>query len=198
MRSAVIAAVVSALVSAASGVAATKYVLSSTRQISPHVLAQLAAMKAKTSIVQGPAGPAGNPGKSIVGPQGEPGQSIEGAAGPVGESVRGPEGKTGPRGERGESIVGPSSVFVVEERITELRELYIGQRLSSAATCPEGSTPIGGGGFRSEPEDIGVITSTGPNEANGWATTIEVTHPPTPAYTGAVEATFVVWANCIR
>jgi hypothetical protein len=162
------------------------------------VLAQLAAMKAKTSIVQGPAGPAGNPGKSIVGPQGEPGQSIEGAAGPVGESVRGPEGKTGPRGERGESIVGPSSVFVVEERITELRELYIGQRLSSAATCPEGSTPIGGGGFRSEPEDIGVITSTGPNEANGWATTIEVTHPPTPAYTGAVEATFVVWANCIR
>jgi len=205
MRNAIVAALVAALVSSTGTYAASRVLITSERQIAPSVLAKLAKLKAKPAAgkfnLEGPAGVAGSPGQSITGPRGEAGQSIEGPEGRA-STVPGPRGETGPvstvPGPRGESIVGPSSVFVVEERITELRELYVGQRLSSAATCPEGSTPIGGGGFRSEPEDIGVITSTGPNEANGWATTIEVTHPPTPAYTGAVEATFVVWANCIR
>jgi hypothetical protein len=204
VKSAVIAAVVAALVSASGTYAASRVLITSTKQIAPPVLTQLAKLKAKTSYVQGPAGPAGS---SIVGPEGRQGapgigESIAGPPGlqgPEGKSIVGPAGEIGPRGERGESIAGPhgeagaSSMFVVEERATELRELYVGQRLSTAATCPPGSTPVGGG-FQSEPEGVGVIIGSFPNEDNGWATTIEVTHPPAwPA-----EATFDAWADCIR
>jgi hypothetical protein len=146
---------------------------------------------AATVAVPGPAGPEGK-SVSVVGPAG-----VQGVEGPAGRSIIGPTGERGPRGERGESVEGkqgPSSVFVVEEKVTELQELYVGQRLSAAATCPSGSTPIGGGGFRSEPEDIGVVTGDGPDEDNGWATVIEVTRPP--AF--PIKTTFLVWANCVR
>lgn len=199
MRNAVVAALVSALVSASGTYAASRVIITSTRQISPPVLAQLARLKAKTSYVQGPAGPAGPEGKasSVPGPQGPPGVSVIGPSGLQGvEGQRGPVGETGPRGERGESVTGPrgpSSMFVVKEKATELKELYVGQRLSTAATCPSGSTPVGGS-FRTEPEGVGVFIGSYPNEANGWATAIEVTRPPTYPAT----ATFVVWANCIE
>jgi hypothetical protein len=196
MKNAVLAAVVSALVSASGGYAASRVLITSTRQIAPPVLAKLAKLKATTSYVQGPQGAPGATGaaSTVAGPSGKDGavgaaSIVPGERGLPGESIVGPRGEAGPRGE---SITGPrgaSSVFVVEARVTELRELYAGERLSTAATCPPGSTPLSGAGFRTEPEGIGVITGSGPNEANGWATSFEVTRPP-------AEVTFVAWANC--
>jgi hypothetical protein len=196
MRNAVIAAVVSALVSAASGVAATKYVLSSTHQIAPPVLAQLAKLKAKTTVVQGPAGAVGPAGSSVVGPAGPRGET--GLTGPQGESAtgaRGPAGEPGQRGEAGErgerGERGASSTFVRTERVTELRELYVGQKMSVTATCPGESIPVGGG-FQSEPDGVGVVIGSYPGAENGWSTAVEVTHPPAfPA-----TATFVAWVDC--
>lgn len=195
MKNAIIAAVVSALVSASAGAAATKYVITSTKQVSPHALAQLRKAINPPRAIPAPeveghegqrglTGERGLDGQSVTGPAGD-----EGPAGSAGQSITGPPGPRGERGLQGER--GPSSVFVVKERITELRELYVGQQLSSAATCPSGSTPVGGG-FQSEPEGVGVVIGSLPNGANGWATSVEVTRPPAwPAQT-----TFVVWASC--
>jgi hypothetical protein len=200
MRSAVIAAIVAALVSASGSFAASQWVITKITQIRPGVLAQIRSKAAvgapgatgangAASTVPGPAGAA----STVAGPRGEAGAAST-VPGPAG--LAGTPGEVGPRGE---SVVGPrgeagaSSVFVVEARVAELRELYVGQQLATAATCPEGSTPVGGS-FQSEPEGVGFVIGSYPNTANGWATSIEVTHPPAwPA-----EATFLAWADCIR
>jgi hypothetical protein len=183
-------------------IAAKHYLITSTGQIAPSVLRKLEAhttvgapvgtVGTPTAGSTGPAGPEGKQGPpgngvTVIGPSGL--QGVEGLRGPVG-----PAGEAGPRGERGESVTGPrgpSSVFVVEEKSTELKELYVGQRLSTAATCPSGSTPVGGS-LQTEPEGVGVVIGSFPNGENGWATSIEVTRPP--AY--PATATFVVWADC--
>ncbi len=197
MKPAIIAAVVSALVSAASGVAATKYVLTNIHQVSPKVLGELATLRVKAGVT-GPAGPAGASitgpeGKSIVGPRGETG--LTGQQGIPGESVVGPRGEPGPastvpgpRGERGERGPVGSSVFSVEAKVTELHELYVGQRLDTDAECPSGSTAVGGGGFKSEPEDAVVVDGSWPYE-NGWSETVEVVR-------ATREATFRAWVLC--
>jgi hypothetical protein len=190
-----------ALVFSMSGgaLAAHQYLLTSINQIRPGVLAQIRSKAAvgapgaagAASTVAGPAG------ASVAGPRGEAGASST-VPGPAG--LAGTPGEVGPRGE---SVVGPrgeagaSSVFVVEERVAELRELYVGEQLSTAATCPEGSTPVGGS-FQSEPEGVGVVIGSYPNTAGGWATSIEVTHLPPTTHTGLPEATFLVWADCTR
>ena len=79
-----------ALVFAMSGgaYAAKKYLITSTKQISPSVLKQL----------QGKAGPAGAPG--AAGAQGAQGPA--GPAGPAGSAGRGTKGENGPAGAKGE------------------------------------------------------------------------------------------------
>jgi amino acid permease len=59
MRNAVVAALVSALVSASGTYAASRVLITSTHQIAPPVLAQLAKLKARTAYVQGAPGPEG-------------------------------------------------------------------------------------------------------------------------------------------
>jgi Collagen triple helix repeat (20 copies) len=87
-----------ALVFATSGgaLAASRYLITSTRQINPKVLKQL----------QGRAGAPGLPGRpGLPGPGGAPGaQGPQGLPGPVGST--GPQGPQGPEGPRG-----PSEVF---------------------------------------------------------------------------------------
>jgi Collagen triple helix repeat (20 copies) len=88
-----------ALLVALSGtsMAASHYVISSTRQIQPSVLKQMRAGR-------GPAGPAGATGpqgsEGKEGPAGPPGR--KGEIGPQGElGERGPKGEAGPKGETG-------------------------------------------------------------------------------------------------
>jgi len=180
-------------------IAAKHYLITSTNQIKPSVLRALEKRldpnpRVGTSLTgsTGATGPEGKEGKqgapgigvTVIGPSGL--QGVEGQRGPVG-----PAGEAGPRGESVTGPRGPSSVFVVEEKSTELKELYVGQRLSTAATCPTGSTPVGGS-LQTEPEGVGVVIGSFPNGENGWATSIEVTRPPVYPAT----ATFVVWADC--
>ncbi|HTT94452.1 MAG TPA: hypothetical protein VMF55_07250 [Solirubrobacterales bacterium] len=88
-----IAALVLALTGSA--VAAKRYLITNTKQISPAVLKQLATMAAKQGAAVGPAGTAGAPGAA-----GAPGK--EGAAG-----AEGKEGSAGKEGSQG--IPGPRS-----------------------------------------------------------------------------------------
>jgi hypothetical protein len=86
-----------ALVMAMSGgaYAASRYVITSTKQIKPSVLASL---KSKTGT-PGPAGPAGPAGAGTAGPQGPAGPA--GATGPAGET--GPAGAAGKDGAPGKN-----------------------------------------------------------------------------------------------
>lgn len=76
--------------------AAKRYLITSTKQISPSVLKSLkgASGKAGPAGLVGPAGPAGPPGAGTVGPAGPQGPA--GATGPGG-----PEGKVGKEGKEG-------------------------------------------------------------------------------------------------
>lgn len=77
--------------------AAGRYVITSTRQISPKVLKSLKGANGANGI-PGAAGPQGAPGAAgKEGPEGKQGQ--QGEKGPAGE--KGPEGKQGPKGEKG-------------------------------------------------------------------------------------------------
>ena len=89
--------------------AAGRYLITSTKQISPKVLKALAGKGGATGPAgvagsAGPAGPAGAKGESGVG---QPGK--EGPAGPTGPAgPAGPAGPTGPRGETGFTATLPS------------------------------------------------------------------------------------------
>jgi hypothetical protein len=191
MRSAIIAAVVSALVSAASGVAATKYVLSSTHQIAPPVLAQLAKLKAKTTVVAGPAGPAGS---SIVGVEGR-----QGATGLAGQNATGEQGPAGPPGERGErglkGAVGESiplqeSLMEVESTSTPLAPGEV-RKEDLAADCPSGFFAISGGYEVNGDPAIRVFSSRANTPNIGWR--VEAVNE-----SSVVEGTVTVTAECAQ
>jgi hypothetical protein len=91
-----------ALLFAMSGgaLAATHYLITSTKQISPKVLQALKA-KNGTNGTAGPAGPAGPSG--TAGPAGPPGpQGSKGETGIAGKDGTGQQGERGPRGPQGE------------------------------------------------------------------------------------------------
>jgi len=95
--------------------AATHYVITSTRQIQPGVLKQIRTARGALGPAgatgpqgsggkEGPAGPPGRKGeiglKGEIGPKGEPGP--KGEAGPTGET--GPRGESGPKGAPGSAL----------------------------------------------------------------------------------------------
>lgn len=78
--------------------AASKYIITSSKQISPKVLKQLVGKTGATGP-SGPAGPSGATGPTGAnGATGAVGQGVEGKVGKEGK-----EGKTGPQGEEGET-----------------------------------------------------------------------------------------------
>jgi|HubBroStandDraft_3_1064219.scaffolds.fasta_scaffold02756_2 hypothetical protein len=128
-----------------SAIAAQHYLITSTNQIKPSVLEKL---KGDTgaSGPQGPAGPAGPTGPT--GPQGPSGQNgLRGAAGmqgPVGQpGPEGPMGERGPAGSSGGSS-GLGTLTTVDGETESVPEDTVG---STAATCPDGSHAISGGGY---------------------------------------------------
>jgi hypothetical protein len=121
-----IAALVLALTGSA--VAAKRYLITNTKQISPVVLKQLAKMAAAQSV-QGPAGAPGAPG--AAGKEGAAGAAgpagADGAAGPAGaegaagkEGTPGEQGPSGPRSDLLWAVVEPGGQIVrsSEERVT--------------------------------------------------------------------------------
>jgi hypothetical protein len=167
MRSAVIAAVVAALVSASGTYAASQWVITKITQIRPGVLAQ----------IRSKAGATGPAGSSIVGPEGK-----QGAPG-IGESIAGPPGLQGTPGPRGANGVGGERGQEGQEgprggsgsAFQQVRE-YEGTAVSLApgehkdegleAGCPEGSRPVGGG-YEASEATINVYASQ-PSGDTGW------------------------------
>ncbi len=103
--------------------AAQRYLITSTRQIKPSVLAVLHGARGTTGA-QGPGGPQG-----IAGPQG--------AAG-----AQGPQGAQGARGEAGPTNL--SSITII--RAPDIKVLP-GKEGTSVATCPAGMLVVSGGGY---------------------------------------------------
>lgn len=157
MKNAVIAALVSALVSASAGAAATKYVITSTSQIKPTVLRKLEkpALAATPAAAPGPQGERGPEGK-----QGATG--LTGPQGPGGESVRGPMGEAGPEGASG------SAYRQIRAYDATSAPLAPGEHRAEGieARCPEGSRPVGGGYEASEPRIHVYGSHVATNE--GW------------------------------
>jgi hypothetical protein len=181
MKNAIIAALVSALVSASAGVAATKYVITSTSQIAPFVLRKLekqphgATPAAPLEGREGPRGLVGErgvSGQSITGPAGSEGAA--GQAGPSGQSIVGPEGARGERGLQGErGPAGTPAVNAVTTYESQQQIGYDGSNITLEARCLTGA-PVSGG-WESNGQEAGlgrrVIVSSSHRTATGWTIT---------------------------
>lgn len=136
-----------------SAVAAQHYLITSTNQIKPSVLAKL---KGK----DGPAGPQGQAGQQgLAGPQGQAGlqgpaglRGPEGAPGPTGQAgPRGMQGEQGPPGPAGTGGGSLSSLTVEESAVArvpannELGPAGFEGLEGAAATCPSGDRVVSGG-----------------------------------------------------
>ena len=145
-----------ALVFAMSGgaLAATHYVITSTKQIKPSVLKELKG-KAGVTGPAGATGPGGANGQAgAAGPQGPGGATGPGGgAGPTGApgatGAAGPPGPPGPPGLKANQVkkenpVRPNSAELFEER-GELTKTGESEEASSEAVCPEGTRAISGG-----------------------------------------------------
>lgn len=166
-----------ALVFAMSGgaLAASHYLIDSTKQINPTVLKQLKAKGATgpagapgAAGPQGPAGPSGSPGTK--GEQGLPGQPGEqGLPGQPGErglpGLQGPLGAPGAKGEQGSP--GISEYQVVDGSFENSSQTGINEARASA-TCPAGKSVIGGGNSTAGSDADVYIVSSAPNGTAEW------------------------------
>lgn len=141
----VIAVLALVLVLGGTATAASRYLITSTSQIKPSVLARLHGATGNTGA-RGAAGGTGAAG--ATGAQGPSGpQGPQGEAGPKGEA--GPRGEAGPQGEKGEaagistltSSHGEAAPFVQPEGSEEPEFFAV-----SVAECPPEDAVVSGGG----------------------------------------------------
>ena len=160
-----------ALVFAMSGgaLAASHYLIDSTKQINPTVLKQLKAKGATGTAgapgvagpqgAQGPTGPSGSPGAK--GEQGLPGQPGEQGL----PGLQGPLGAPGAKGEQGSP--GISEYQVVDGSFENSSQTGINEARASA-TCPAGKSVIGGGDSTAGSDADVYIVSSAPNGTAEW------------------------------
>jgi hypothetical protein len=168
-----------ALVFAMSGgaLAASHYLIDSTKQINPTVLKQLKAKGATGPAgapgaagpqgAQGPAGPSGSPGAGEQGLPGQPGErglpGLQGAMGAPG--AKGETGAPGAKGEQGSP--GISEYQVVDGSFENSSQTGINEARASA-TCPAGKSVIGGGDSTAGDNADVYIVSSAPNGTAEW------------------------------
>ncbi len=157
-----------ALVFAMSGgaLAASHYLIDSTKQINPTVLKQLKAKGATgpagapgAAGAPGPAGPSGSPGAN--GEQGLPGQPGERGL----PGLQGAMGAPGAKGEQGSP--GISEYQVVDGSFENSSQTGINEARASA-TCPAGKSVIGGGDSTAGSDADVYIVSSAPNGTAEW------------------------------
>jgi hypothetical protein len=144
---------------AGTGLAASKYLITSTKQIKPSVLSSLHGS-------QGPRGP----------------QGVQGAVGPAGAAgAAGAAGGAGPTGTFTTSDV----TTVIGSAPTGIPDN--GGNATSIASCPSGSTVIGGGytWAQSTPPDV-TVSADVPQGTTAWVVTIQ--NNSTTTATGAFVA----------
>ncbi len=170
---AVIAVVAVVLALGGTAVAAQRYLITNTKQISPAVLKQLATLAAK----QGSSGPPGTPGTP-----GGPGPA--GPQGPKGETgARGPAGAPGPPGESIGSGAGEIGWAVVNGEGAMARDSGPGITASRVSGSPTGTYEV------SFPSDVSACVYE--------ATIAGTTGVPSPGYisvgasTGSVTSVLV-------
>jgi hypothetical protein len=172
MRKTTIAlSVLGALLVATTATAASRYLITSTKQIKPSVLLQLhgkkgtrgatgsQGFKGDTGAI-GPQGPQGAVG--TVGPQGP--QGVVGSVGPKGDT-----GAQGPAGADGTSF---STNDVTQVTGNQLSMSVSGQTGTSIASCPVGAVVVGRG-YKpvSAPAADPSVTSSAPN-GQAWVVTV--------------------------
>jgi hypothetical protein len=158
-KAAVLAAVaLGVLLIAASAGAATKYLITSTRQISPAVLKQL----------KGAQGPAG----------------ATGATGPAGATgAPGPQGPQGPVGPAGASGSGSSSLTLTQSSKTF--QIPAGQEYGDFAACPDGDVAVSGGWSLGDPEVDSRMDVVGEGVVNTSVGSPPI--PTQPSFEGSYE-----------
>ncbi len=117
----------------------------------------------------GPSGARGPTGRGATGPTGVPGATgatgPSGARGPTGAGATGPTGPPGPAGF-------PGSVIIAGTPVTTAPNPAPGQKASATASCPPGSSLLGGGGratVNGLPQaPLVAIYQTYPSSADTW------------------------------
>ena len=154
-----------------SAVAASRYIITSTSQIKPSVLAKLDT-SIQARVITGLRGATGITGtKGVTGPQG-----TQGPAGPVGsagaQGSQGASGGVGPAGPAGATgvtgPVGPSSTSTVVLITGPTEAITSGSTVAATALCPTGDHAIAGGGYTSGTGGLSASQPSDPGRA-GWA-----------------------------
>ena len=182
MKTALIAAVISAVVASTSATAATIIVTSKNIKDGTIQAVDLSA-KAKQALrgQRGRVGPRG-----LAGASGATGASgPQGPAGPAGSpGTQGPAGSAGPTGPAGPAGPAGSGVGSLEW-VFDQGSALAGQPGTATALCPQGKIVISGGGS----VDTGIVYATVPTDPEGWLV---------GAYndSASTTATIDAWALC--